>query len=215
MNLPVVFAIDRAGIVGEDGETHQGVFDISYLRFIPNLVIFAPSDEETLIDGIKFASTLQTPSAFRYPRGSFLIDRPLNRAKFKLGVSEVLKQTNSNILLIGYGNGTGIALQVSKLLEVDVSILDLRFVKPLDVKRLREFFTHKKWFVFSQSAKIGGVGSALLEFLAEERVNDIDLISFEFEDKFIGHGSNNLIEESLGLDIKSIVKKIKTINKGI
>jgi 1-deoxy-D-xylulose-5-phosphate synthase len=214
MSLPVVFAIDRAGIVGEDGDTHHGVFDISYLRMIPNLIIFAPSDEETLKDGIEFASKSKAPIAFRYPRGEFLLNDFSKREKFSLGVSEILKETNSNILFIGYGNGVGQAVLVAKGLDFEVSIIDLRFIKPLDEKTLRRFLNHKKWFVFSQSAKIGGVGSALLEFLSKEKVLDITLTTFEFEDDFIEHGNTSLIEKSLELDIDSMIKKIQISYKG-
>ena len=200
MDLPVVFALDRAGIVGEDGETHQGVFDISFLRAIPNMTLFAPRDEKSFHQAMAFATEYEHPCSLRYPRGSFIETNLPESTSFVLAKSQLLKSTDSDILFIGYGNGVGRAYETAELLEDDVSILDLRFVKPLDTEILKSLATkHKRWFVFSDSAKMGGVGSALLEFLALEKILDIELVSFEYEDKFITHGNTKLVEESLGL----------------
>ena len=212
MDLGVAFAIDRAGLVGEDGETHQGVFDISFLRAIPNMTIFAPSSNNTMKLAMEFAKDFPTPCAFRYPRGAFSSQDKDNTA-FELGKSRVVTQ-GSNILFIGYGNGVGRAEEVAELIEATPTILDLRFVKPLDKKQLLELAkTHKKWYVFSDSVKMGGVGSALLEFLSEEKIYDIQLTTFEYEDDFITHGNTKLVEESLGLLPRQLAKKIeKTLN---
>jgi len=200
MNLPVAFAIDRAGIVGEDGETHQGVFDISYLRPVPNMTLFAPRDERTLEDAIEFAKDFLSPIAFRYPRGSFIDDNSYPNEPFKVGKAQLLKDGNDDRLFIGYGNGVGRALETEKLFENSIGVLDLRFVKPLDEVLLKELSQkYKKWFVFSDSAKIGGVGSALLEFLSENRILDVEVVSFEYEDSYITHGKTAEIEESLKL----------------
>lgn len=165
MDLPVVFALDRAGIVGEDGETHQGVFDISFLRAIPNMTLFAPRDEKSFHQAMAFASEYQHPCSLRYPRGSFTETDLVESTPFELAKSQLLLSNTSDILFIGYGNGVGRAYETSKYLEEKVSILDLRFVKPLDEEMLRNLAVkHKKWFVFSDSAKMGGVGSAILEF---------------------------------------------------
>jgi 1-deoxy-D-xylulose-5-phosphate synthase len=207
MDLGVAFAIDRAGLVGEDGETHQGVFDISFLRAIPNMTIFAPSSNNTMKLAMEFAKDFPTPCAFRYPRGAFSSQDKDNTA-FELGKSRVVTQ-GSNILFIGYGNGVGRAEEVAELIEATPTILDLRFVKPLDKKQLLELAkTHKKWYVFSDSVKMGGVGSALLEFLSEEKIYDIQLTTFEYEDDFITHGNTKLVEESLGLLPRQLAKKI-------
>lgn len=207
MNLGVAFAIDRAGIVGEDGETHQGVFDVSYLRAIPNMTIFAPSSDATMKEAMLFAKEFPTPCAFRYPRGAFKSRRE-EATPFELGKSEVLEK-GEEILFIGYGNGVGRALEVAELLEYTPTILDLRFVKPLDKSKLLELASsHKKWYVFSDTAKMGGVGSALLELLSEEKIKDIDVVSFEYEDKFITHGNTKLVEESLELLPQQLAQKI-------
>jgi len=112
-------------------------------------------------------------------------------------------------LFIGYGNGVGRAYQTAELLNDEVSILDLRFVKPLDNEMLREMAAkHKKWFVFSDSAKMGGVGSAILEFLSKEKILDVEVVSFEYEDNFITHGNTKQVEESLGLLPLQLAKKV-------
>jgi 1-deoxy-D-xylulose-5-phosphate synthase len=214
MDLPVVFAIDRAGIVGEDGETHQGVFDISFLRAIPNMTLFAPYNETTMKFAMEFARKMQTPCAFRYPRGSFIAsDR--DSTPFVLGKSVAL-QEGSNIAFIGYGNGVGRAIEVAKLSDFTPTIIDLRFVKPLDSEFLLNLSkTHKSWFVFSDSAKIGGVGSAILEFLNVSKINDINLVTFEYDDTFITHGATNDVEYSLGLAPLQLSQKIKIFLKEI
>ena len=212
MDLPVVFALDRAGIVGEDGETHQGVFDISFLRAIPNMTLFAPRDEKSFHQAMAFAAEYDHPCSLRYPRGSFTpTDLPESNS-FEYAKSELLRSNESDILFIGYGNGVGRAYETAKLMGKEVSILDLRFVKPLDSEMLRELATkHKKWFVFSDSSKMGGVGSAILEFLADENIVDVNVTSFEYEDKFITHGNTKLVEESLGLLPKQLAKRVQEL----
>jgi len=209
MDLPVVFALDRAGIVGEDGETHQGVFDISFLRAVPNMTLFAPRDEKSFHQAMDFAVAYEHPCSLRYPRGSFTETDLPDSNVFELGKSQLLRETDSNILFIGYGNGVGRAYKTAKFLEEEVSLLDLRFVKPLDTDMLVNLAKkHKKWFVFSDSAKIGGVGSAILEFLAQQKIEDIALTSFEYSDDFITHGNTKLVEESLALLPEQLAKRV-------
>ena len=209
MDLPVVFALDRAGIVGEDGETHQGVFDISFLRAIPNMTLFAPRDEKSFHQAMVFSAAYNHPCSLRYPRGSFKETTLPESVAFELGKSQLLRSNRSDILFIGYGNGVGRAFETAEILEEAVSILDLRFVKPLDTQMLLSLAKqHKKWFVFSDSSKMGGVGSALLEFLAQEEILDIALTSFEYEDAFITHGNTTLVEESLGILPEQLAQKV-------
>ncbi|WP_121628584.1 1-deoxy-D-xylulose-5-phosphate synthase [Poseidonibacter antarcticus] len=209
LDLPVVFAIDRAGIVGNDGETHQGAFDISYLRFIPNMIVFAPRDDKTLIDGLSFAYTLTSPSAIRYPRGAFTpVDFPFT--PFELGKAQVLKEGKSSKLFIAYGAAVGRACETAKLHKDDIAIVDLRFVKPLDAECLKDLASkYDEWYVFSDSQKQGGVGSAILEFLNDENISNVKLVSFEYKDDFIDHGDTKVVEESLGLLPFQLVEKIK------
>ncbi len=207
MDLGVAFALDRAGIVGEDGETHQGTFDISYLRAIPNMTLLAPYNETTMKLCMAFAKEYSHPCAFRYPRGAFLAqDR--QSPPYELGKSVLLKE-GEEILFIGYGNGVGRAEQTAQLVDVNVGILDLRFVKPLDISMLTQLSAgYKKWFVFSDSAALGGVGSALLEFLSEHKIQGVQVTTFEYDDAFITHGNTKRVEESLGILPEQLAQKI-------
>lgn len=213
MDVPVAFGIDRAGIVGEDGETHQGAFDISYLRAIPNMTLFAPYNETTMKLAMEFAKDMQTPCAFRYPRGSFIAQDCIS-LPFELGKAVAL-QNGKDIAFIGYGNSVGRAIEVGKLVDFTPTIVDLRFIKPLDCEFLTNLSkTHKSWFIFSDSAKIGGVGSALLEFLNVSKINDINLVTFEYDDTFITHGATKDVEYSLGLTPPQLSQKIKNFLEG-
>lgn len=210
MNVPVAFAIDRAGIVGEDGETHQGVFDISYLRPIPNMTLFAPRDEKSLERAVEFAYSFKTPCAFRYPRGNFILEEEFEDCAFEIGKSQLLIEKDSNILFVGYGNGVGRAYETMNYLDFDISLLDLRFVKPLDENRLVELSKrYKKWFIFSDSVKFGGVASAIGELFFKKGIKDIDLKTFEFDDRFIPHGKTEDVEEFLGLSPAQLAKIVK------
>jgi 1-deoxy-D-xylulose-5-phosphate synthase len=206
---PVIFAIDRAGIVGQDGETHQGVFDIAYLKIIPNITIFAPRCFKSLEYAIDFAiSYTETATAFRYPRGGFY-GVEIEPKPFELGKGEILKESKK-IMLIGYGNGVGRAWQVMKKLEkegIEAGVMDLKFIKPLDIQTLKNLEADK-WFVFSDNVKIGGVAETLQSFVNEYSLNK-QIISFEFDDKFIPHGETKDIEKLLQVDIDSLVERVK------
>ena len=208
MNLPVTFCIDRAGIVGADGETHQGQFDISFLRFLPNMILMAPRDTKTLEYSLEFAKDFNSPCAVRYPRGAFA-ELDFQSTKFTLGKGEVLQNGTSDIAFIGYGAGVSRAVKTATLCEQDITIVDLRFVKPLDIELLKELAAKtKKWYIFSDSQKQGGVGSALLELISDEDLN-IKLKTFEYEDIYIQHGDTKLLEEELGILPEQLAEKIR------
>lgn len=213
LGLPVRFCIDRAGVVGEDGETHQGLFDIVYLRSIPNMVLFAPRDNASLQKAVEFAYHHDlSPCAFRYPRGKFVLnDGVFSPSNFILGKSEILLE-GKQLVLIGYGNGVGRAFEVCQELikrGYKPSLLDLRFVKPLDEQTLRQIFkTHSYACVFSDSYYMGGVGSAILEFMAQEGITNILFKSFEIRDEFVPHGNAEMIESILNLSTPQLVSTI-------
>lgn len=214
MNLNVVFAIDRAGIVGEDGETHQGAFDISFLSAIPNITLAAPRDEKMLKNIMSYSLTHKGVFAFRYPRGSFLLNDEFKAGEVKFARAELLEHSNSKIAFLAYGQGVGKAKKVQDELsgeEKFANLVDLIFAKPLDEDFLKNLAQRTKlWFVFSDSAKIGGVGSLLANFLQKYDL-DIKLVSFEYEDNFIAHGSLADVEKDLELDTLSLSKKIMQI----
>ncbi len=208
MDLGVTFALDRAGIVGEDGETHQGAFDISYLRPIPNMVLCAPYNKSSMEKIMQFAADHSGPLAFRYPRGVFMVaDNEV--PSYELGKAHLL-QEGKEILLVGYGNGVGRAIQTAEILsEMAPAILDLRFVKPLDEALLKKLAgEYSQWFIFSDSVRMGGVGSAISELFSQEGITDVSLTTFEYPDAFIAHGNTVLIEESLGILPKQLAEKI-------
>ncbi|MCI6988702.1 MAG: 1-deoxy-D-xylulose-5-phosphate synthase [Campylobacter sp.] len=215
MNLSVVFAIDRAGIVGEDGETHEGVFDISYLNLIPNLTLCAPRDENSFRELLRYSYSHKGPLAIRYPRGGFGLDDEFG--EFKLN-SHFLKNRGSNITLLGYGDAVGRANEVMSLLEeksVSVNLVDLVFIKPLDEEFLKELSKVSKiWYIFSDSVKNGGVGDIISSFLQRSEIYSVRLDSFEIEDEFIPHGEKSIVEIHLGIDAKTVSEKIYNKTKG-
>lgn len=211
MSLPVVFIIDRAGIVGADGETHQGAFDVAFLRVIPNIVLLAPRDNQSLENAMDFAYSCDKPCAIRFPRGNFILsNNQFANEEFKIAKAQMLVNNNSNISFIGYGNGVGKAYDVSLLLEDKVNIIDIKFVKPIDEEFLKELsLTSKKWFIFSDNAKIAGVASAILEALASLKITGVLVESFEYDDEFISHGDASSVEKSIKIDSQSICESIQ------
>lgn len=211
MNLNVVFAIDRAGIVGEDGETHQGVFDISYLSAIPHMTLMAPRDEKGMHQAIEYSYAHQGPLAIRYPRGSFLACDAFESLPFEYGKAQLLKEGESKAVLLGYGSGVGKAVATAKILSekgIDPAIVDLRFVKPLDEALLISLAQkYPTWYVFSDSAKIGGVGSLLMA-LKEKHSLHVKIKTFEYSDAFITHGETHLVEHRLGISVEQLAEKI-------
>ncbi|AJC88259.1 1-deoxy-D-xylulose-5-phosphate synthase [Campylobacter insulaenigrae] len=212
MNLNVVIAMDRAGIVGEDGETHQGAFDISFLSAVPNITIAAPRDEGMMEKIMEYAYFHQGVFAFRYPRGNFILDKEFKSCQVNLAKAQILIDNQSDKAFLGFGQGVGRAkLVLNELGEKYASLIDLIFVKPLDEEFLKKLAKKTTtWFVFSDSVKIGGVASLIMEFIQRENLNHIKVISFEYEDKFITHGRTSVVEASLGLDINSLCQKIKS-----
>lgn len=212
MNLNVVFAMDRAGIVGEDGETHQGVFDVSFLSAVPNLTLIAPRDSKMMEKCMEYAYFHQGPLAFRYPRGSFILEEEFAPCKLSLAKSQWLIKNTSEVAFLGFGQGVGKAWKVLQNLGNDfANLIDLIFIKPLDELLLKELASQTKiWFVFSENVKIGGVASLLREFVDQYDLN-VKVVSFEYEDAFITHGNLNEVEVSLNLDVKKLSQKILDI----
>lgn len=212
MNLNVVFAMDRSGIVGEDGETHAGVFDISYLNAIPNISLIAPRDEESFKNILNYSLNHTGPLAIRYPRGEFGLKDEFKSSKIEFKKFEILINNSSNISLIGYGDGVGSAYKTLKELDFKVNLIDLVFAKPLDKDGLIKLSKFSKiWFIFSKSAKKGGIGDILSSFLQENNIFDVKIHSFEIEDKFLVHGKISEVEEYINIDSKSCAKEILRI----
>jgi len=210
-NLPVVFCLDRAGLVGEDGATHHGVFDLAYLRAIPNLIVFAPSNEVELRNILYTAQLgLKNPIAIRYPRGTgSIIDwqKPFNKIAIGKGIK---LQQGTKVAVLSIGT---IAKNVTSAIELvdnssEIAHFDMRFVKPLDESLLHEVFkNYKTIFTIEDGTIKGGFGSAVLEFASKnEYQNKIQVLGIP--DNFIEHGSVLELQHKIGLDAKSIAEKI-------
>lgn len=214
--LPVIFAIDRAGIVGADGETHHGVFDISFLGHIPNMTLMAPRDYKDLQQMLEFAVHYNKgPIAIRYPRGNEeTIDK--QHTPIEYGKSEVLKEGN-DMAILAVGKMTKTAINVSNDLEakgVSASVINVRFLKPIDEELvLKCIKDNKKIVVIEDNVKKGGYGSSILEFLNEKSINYSDKVKiFAFPDQFITHGDASELYKMYGLDKDSIVKQLTMDN---
>ncbi|MBI4653468.1 MAG: 1-deoxy-D-xylulose-5-phosphate synthase [Nitrospirae bacterium] len=210
--LPVVFAIDRAGIVGEDGATHNGAFDISYLRHIPNIVIMAPKDENELQDMLKTAIYHNGPCAIRYPRRR-ASKTPDSREliKIPIGASEVLREGGKDILIIAIGSSVKHSMDASHILEglgISACVVNARFAKPLDINLIGKLANEIKHVLTVEENTIeGGFGSAVLEFLSELNITGLKIKRLGLPDRFIEHGSQGILRKNLGLDAEGIVKE--------
>ena len=210
-NLDVLFAIDRAGIVGADGPTHQGAFDLSFMRCIPNLIIMAPSDENECRQMLYTGYQYSGPAAVRYPRGIGTgIAANENMQLLALGKARQVRQGKS-IAILAFGTLLAACQQVAE--QLDASLIDMRFVKPLDQQLLKQLATsHNVFVTVEDNAIMGGAGSAVNEFIAAENLA-VRSINLGLPDQFIKHGSQEEIYAELGLDSAGILASITTMLK--
>ncbi len=205
-NLPVVFAIDRAGLVGSDGETHQGIFDISYLSSIPNMTIMAPKNKWELSDMIKFAIDFPSPIAVRYPRGEAFDELKELRAPIEYGKSEMLYE-ESQIALVAFGAMVKTALKVRERLKesgYSCTIVNARFAKPLDEKMLLHLTERHKLIVTMEENVIsGGFGMHVTEFY-QERGIDTEIINIAIPDDYVEHGNVEILRKEVGIDVDTV-----------
>lgn len=210
-SLPVVFAIDRAGIVGSDGETHQGVFDISYLLTMPNMTVMAPKNGKEFEDMLTFAINYNGPVAIRYPRGKVYTGLGEFQTTIEHGKSELL-YSEKDILLLAYGNMVEVANDVRKLLKeqgLSVSLVNVRFVAPLDEELLMELIPiHKYVVTLEENINSGGFGQKIVGFLCKNNYNDNRYIRISLPDAFIPQGEADLLRKEYGLDARSVANKI-------
>jgi 1-deoxy-D-xylulose-5-phosphate synthase len=205
-NLPVTFAIDRAGIVGEDGPTHNGLFDISYLRHIPNMVVMAPKNADELLSMLQFALEHKGPSAIRYPRGKIPESR-LPMQEMELGKSEILRD-GTDIALIAFGNCVLPALEASKRLEkigISASVINARFAKPIDRKLLLSISARiPRLITIEENVLQGGFGSAVIECLNEADSHSAKVKRLGVRDMFVEQGAIDNLRAKYGLDSEGI-----------
>lgn len=207
-NLPVVICIDRAGIVGSDGETHQGLLDLSFLNTIPNMNIMAPKNFEELELMLEFATNQKYPVAIRYPRGTESKYKFKKSKKIEFGKSEVLKEGN-DLTIVAIGKMVSKAMEVSDRLEnegINVEVINARFSKPLDMKTIEKSFSKTKKLITIEDNNItGGFGQSIKANIINKGI----IINLGYPDEFIKHGTVEEIEQKYNLDSESIYKIIK------
>ena len=210
-NLPVVFAIDRAGLVGSDGETHQGIFDLSYLSSIPNMHIMAPKNKWELSDMMKYAVDFGSPIAVRYPRGEAYDGLKEFRLPIEYGKGEWIYE-EEDICLIAVGSMVKVAEQVRRELKergYSCSLINARFVKPIDEEMIMEArVVHKLLVTMEENVASGGFGEKVRDFI--DRTGGGAMLAVTIPDEYVEHGNVELLKQELGMDVDSVVKRVIT-----
>jgi len=210
-NLGVIFALDRAGAVGEDGPTHHGVFDVGYMRLIPNLVCMAPKDAQELKDSLEFAVNLNSPVSIRYPKGeAYYLGQS---QKMELGKSQIMSE-GKNVCIIALGSMVKTAIECTKILtseNISACLVNARFIKPLDEDLLKSLASRFGLIITLEEASLDcGFGSAVLEFYEKSGLlQNIKLVRAGFPDEFIPHASREELFKTYGLDAISLADRIK------
>jgi 1-deoxy-D-xylulose-5-phosphate synthase len=219
--LNVVFALDRAGLVGDDGPTHHGAFDIAYLRCLPNIVLMAPRDEAMLVDMLHTALTYDDgPIALRYPRGEGTgAELPRRPRAIEIGTGEILRERGSSapaggrVALIGYGSGVGKALEAADELarnEIAVTVADARFAKPIDAGLMAQLAAeHDLLVTVEEGVLAGGFGSAVWEILNEMGAKIPRILRVGLPDRYVTHGKPALLHEEVGFTGERIAERVK------
>ena len=208
--LPVIFAIDRGGIVGEDGSTHHGLFDLSYLRCLPNMVIMAPADENELQHMLATAIEYDGPAAIRYPRGS-ATGAPVDTAfqSLPLGKGKLI-ENGDDIVILAIGKMVGDAREASSILKehgISAAVVNCRFVKPLDIGLISSLAAKiPRLITVEENALQGGFGSAVLEALNDANISGLQVERIGVADTFVEHGPQQLLRSLYGIDAAAIVK---------
>ncbi|HSA69775.1 MAG TPA: 1-deoxy-D-xylulose-5-phosphate synthase [Burkholderiales bacterium] len=205
-NLPVLFALDRGGLVGGDGATHNGAFDYAYLRTVPNLTVMAPSDAAECRDMLFTGFNVNGPAAVRYPRGAALGDAPREMKPISIGKAQI-RRAGARVAILAFGSMLKPALEAGEAL--DATVVNMRFVKPLDADIVRELArTHELLVTLEEHQIMGGAGSAVCELLATEKTR---ILLLGLPDRFIDHGDPGRLLASVGLDAEGIRKSIAAI----
>ena len=212
-NLPVLFAIDRAGLVGSDGETHQGIFDLSYLSSIPNMHIMAPKNKWELSDMMKYGLNLGVPVAIRYPRGEAYDGLKEYRLPIEYGKSEPIYE-EKEICLMAVGSMVKIAEQVREKLKSEgksCSLINARFVKPIDEEAIiKAASRHKLLVTMEENVLSGGFGEKVREAL-DNRTENIRLLTIAIPDEYVEHGNVEVLKKEIGIDADSIIKRVLAV----
>lgn len=214
--LGVVMCVDRAGIVGNDGETHQGIFDLSFFGMIPNLTVMAPKDFKEFENMLEYAVSLKMPVVIRYPRGG--------EGNFKYDIYESLENKGAEIIkegndlsIIAIGKMVDRAVEISNILEKqgkDAEVINARFLKPLDKDNILKSITKTKNIITIEDNILkGGLGSNIEELILENGLENIEFKKYGYPDEFVKHGSVSEIEEKYGLNANQIAKDILEVKE--
>jgi 1-deoxy-D-xylulose-5-phosphate synthase len=211
-DLPVTFAIDRSGIVGDDGKTHQGTFDISYLMLIPNLIIAAPKDENELQHLLYTAVQSEHPMAIRYPRGSGVgvkLDAELRQ--IPIGKGEILRQ-GKDVAILAIGTTVAPALEAARALAdkgIEATVVNARFAKPLDAELITDLAGRiKRLVTVEENALSGGFGNGIIDLLQQSGISEIRVKTIGIPDEFVEHGSQSRLRANYGLDAEGIARQV-------
>lgn len=214
-NLPVIMIVDRAGLVGQDGETHQGIFDISFMSAMPNLTMIAPKDTRELVASMRYAVDYEGPIAIRFPRGTAFVSDKCDEAVFEAGKSSVIKQ-GKDIAIITVGNMFEEAEKAVELLEkesVYPTVIDARFIKPIDEQMIEKAAReHKAIVVVEEAIKKGGYGEAVETYVHEKKLSTTVHI-MAIDDRFVEQGQVSELRERLGLNYRKIYEKVLELTK--
>jgi len=210
-DLPVIFALDRSGIVGEDGKTHQGIFDLSYLSLMPNMIVCAPKDGNELQDLLYTALDTEHPMAIRYPRGRGTgIPLATELHQLPIGKAEIIKQ-GEDIVIIGIGSTVMPALEAAEHLALwgtNAMVINARFAKPLDTELILNVANHvKKLVVVEENVLSGGFGATVLELLEKAETSDVKVKRLGIPDEFVTHGKQDFLRSLYHLDAPGIAKE--------
>lgn len=209
-NLPVVFAVDRAGLVGSDGETHQGIFDLSYMSTMPNMHIMAPKNKWELSDMLKFAVGFDGPITVRYPRGNAYSGLQEFRAPIVMGKCEPIYE-EKDVCLLAVGSMVKIAEKTREILKengIKCSLVNARFVKPIDTDYIHAASkTHKLFVTMEENVATGGYGEKVRKYIDENRI-DASVLSIAIPDKFVTHGSVDQLYKELSMDPESVANRV-------
>ena len=210
-NLPVIMCVDRAGVVGADGETHQGTLDMAFFRIVPNLTIMAPKDFKELEDMLEFAVKLNKPVVIRYPRGGEEKTKLEKHEELKLGKAEILKE-GKDITIVAIGKRVAKAMEMAEKLkqnEIDAEVINARFLKPLDKETIKTSIEKTKNVItMEDGTEINGLGTAVEELIVEENLQNIKFKKYAWPDEFIKHGSVEELEK-IYCDFDSILEMKK------
>ena len=210
--LPVVMCVDRAGIVGADGETHQGTLDMAFFRLVPNLAILAPKDFKELEQMLEFAIELNKPVVIRYPRGGEDGYQFMEHKNIEIGKAELLK-SGTDLTIIAIGKTVARAMKIAEKLQednIEVEVINARFIKPLDKKMIIESIEKTRNVITIEDGTIiNGLGTAIKELIIDENLQNVKIKSYAYPDKFIKHGSVEELEKLYKLDETSILNEVK------